>query len=162
MKQVKKLKEEMSFDDVQGNEMEIENTEEEVLTFASLESKLKDKVKKPSLSELQHEANKLVRCVVTCNNNNKSAYSGEIFSACNAVIPEIKKFIQFGVPYHVPQIILNVIKDKKVQVYRKQRNQDGSFTTVAKEIPEYSIQILPPITAEELEAIKQKQLAEGL
>ena len=45
--------------------------------------------------------------------------------------------------------------------YRKVKGPDGSMKTTTYEVPEYSIQELPPITAEELEAIKKKQLAEG-
>ena len=145
-----------SFDEL-VQETDMEEKTEEIVTFESLENSHKNKAH----TNAQREALKLVRCIVTCNNRNKSAYNGEIFSVCNASVPEVKKFIQFGTPYHVPQIILNAIKEKKMNVYRKERRPNGDLVTVANEVPEYNIQILDALTPEELESIKKKQLAEG-
>ena len=71
------------------------------LTFADLE---KEHSKEAS-DERTRDAMKLIRCIITCNNKNKTNYQGEIFSARNAIIPEVKKFIPFGVTTHVPQIL---------------------------------------------------------
>jgi hypothetical protein len=145
----------LSFDEiVQETEMD---TEDSIITFDELENQNKNK----NAVNVQHEALRLVRCIITCNNKNKTSYTGEIFSASNAVIPEVKKFVQFGSPTHIPVILLNMIKEKKVQVYSKKRQQNGDMITVANEVPEYNIQLLDPLTGKELEAIKQKQLAEG-
>lgn len=107
------------------------------------------------------EAMRLVRCIITCNNKNKTNYKGEIFSVRNAVLPEIKKYIPFNVTTHVPQILLNVIKEKDYQLFREEPLPNGNKTKRPYLIKEYNIQILPPISTKELEAIKQKQLAEG-
>ena len=107
------------------------------------------------------EAMRLVRCIITCNNKNKTNYKGEIFSVRNAVLPEIKKYVPFNVTTHVPQILLNVIKEKDYQLFREESLPNGNKTKRPYLIKEYNIQILPPISTKELEAIKQKQLAEG-
>jgi hypothetical protein len=127
------------------------------MSFADMEAKKKldDKAKNSK------EALKLVRCQISCNNKNKTSYSGEIFSARNAVIDEVKKFIPFNVPTHVPQILLNMIKEKQVQMFKKEKLANGAVVTRSYLAPEYNIQILPPLTPAEFEAIKQKQLAEG-
>jgi hypothetical protein len=104
---------------------------------------------------------KLVRCTITCNNKNKTNYVGEIFSVRNAVLPEVKKMVPFGVITHIPSILLNVIKEKKYQMFKVKKLPNGITTKESYLIPEYNIQVHPPITSEELEAIKQKQLAEG-
>lgn len=106
-------------------------------------------------------AMKLVRCQIACNNPNKTSYQGEIFSARNKFIPEVKKFIPFNVPTHVPTILLNMIKEKKLQTFVTEKLPNGMQTKRSKLVPEYSIQILPPLTPEEFNAIRQKQLAEG-
>ena len=107
------------------------------------------------------DATKLVRCIITCNNKNKISYKGEIFAARNAVVEEIKKFIPFGRSTHVPQILLNVIKEKQYQTFVEETLPNGMKVNKPHLINEYNIQILDPITKDELEAIKQKQLAEG-
>jgi hypothetical protein len=126
------------------------------MTFAAVEGATN---KQNSIQRLK-EANKLVRCMITCNNKNKTSYQGEIFSVRNAKIPEIKKFVPFGVPTHIPQILYNVIKEKQYQSFRKEK-VNGNQITRSHIMPEYNIQLLPPLSRDELEAIKQKQLAEG-
>lgn len=106
-------------------------------------------------------AMRLVRCQIACNNPNKKDYQGEIFSARNKFIPEVKKFIPFNVPTHVPTILLNMIKEKKLQTFVSEKLPNGMQTKRSKLIPEYNIQVLAPLTPEEFNAIRQKQLAEG-
>ena len=126
------------------------------LTFTQAESK----AAKQNAEERLRDAMKLVRCTVTCNNKNKAEYPGEIFSVQNTKLKEVKKFIPFGEITHIPQIMLNMIKEKKYQMFKTKR-ENGIPKTTSHLIPEYNIQIHEPITREELEAIKQKQLAEG-
>ena len=128
-----------------------------LLTFDEVDAK----AKKESNQTVSKDALKLVRVMITCNNKNKSSYKGEIFSARNAAIEEVKKFVPFGVATHIPEILLNMIKEKEVQMFYKERLANGNNVTRSRLIPEYNIQILPPITAEEFNAIKRKQLAEG-
>ena len=126
------------------------------LTFTQAEAK----IAKQNAEERLRDAMKLVRCTITCNNKNKAEYSGEIFSVQNAKLKEVKKMVPFGVVTHIPQILLNMIKEKKYQMFKTKR-ENGIPKTTSLLIPEYNIQIHDPITREELEAIKQKQLAEG-
>ena len=126
------------------------------ITFASLALAQKKK-KKPV--DKQKEATKLVRCIVTCNNKNKISHQGEIFTARNAVMPEISKYVHYGVPYHVPQILLNVIREKKYQMFRIE-NRNGKKIKVSFMVPEYNIQLLEDISMDELKAIKQRQLVD--
>ena len=107
------------------------------------------------------KAMKLVRVQISCNNPNKTSYQGEIFSARNKYIPEVKKFVPFNVPTHVPTILLNMIKEKQLQTFVTEKLPNGMQTKRSKLVPEYNIQVLAPLTAEEFNAIRQKQLAEG-
>lgn len=127
------------------------------ITFADVDSKTK---KKEESDAFKH-AMKLIRCIITCNNPNKSSFQGEIFSARNAKVPEVKKFIPFGTITHIPNILLNVIKEKQCQMFRKEKLPNGNMITRPFLVPEYNIQILDPISSEEFEAIKRRQLADG-
>lgn len=126
------------------------------LTFTQAEAS----AAKQNAADRLRDANKLVRCIITCNNKNKAEYAGEIFTVQNAKLPEIKKFIPFGEITHVPQMMLNMIMERKYQMFKTKR-ENGVPKTTSHLIPEYVVDILPPITKDELEAIKQKQLAEG-
>ena len=119
------------------------------------------KAVKSARTEKQKEAMRLVRCTISCNNKNKSEFSGEIFCARNKILPEVKKFVPFGVPTHIPLILLNMIKEKQYQVFRTKKLPNGQNVKEPSLIPEYNIQELPPLTQQELDAIARKQLAEG-
>lgn len=106
-------------------------------------------------------AMKLVRVRVSCNNPNKRSYQGEIFCVRNKAIDMVKKFVPFNTPTHVPQIILNMISEKQLQQFTSKRLPNGIETKSVKLVPEYNIEELAPLTTEEFNAIRQKQLAEG-
>jgi len=129
------------------------------LTFVGMMS---EQAKKSEAVQLK-DAMKLIRCIITCNNKNKTSYQGEIFTVNNAILPMSlgKKMIPFGVPTHVPQIILNAIKEKQYQMFKEVRQPNGMKTKKPYLVPEYNINILDPLTREEHDAIRKKQLAEG-
>jgi len=53
-----------------------------------------------------------------------------------------------------------MLKEKKVQLFKKTRVKGVDVTTPYL-ANEYTIEVLPALTPEEFEAIRQKQLAEG-
>ena len=126
------------------------------LTFANATT---SKIKRSESVQIR-DAKKLVRVIINCNNKNKAGYTGDIFSAHNAHVSETK-FVPFGVSTHITQIMFNTLKEKKCQQFKKVRLPNGQEITKPYTIDEFNIEILPPLTKEELEAIKKKQLAEG-
>lgn len=140
---------------VTSNKDEIERLSQ--LTFEGAAKSHAEEMKQTAY----RRAMKLVRCRITCNNPNKRSYTGDIFFARNKVIPGIKKMIPFNVPTHVPQILLNVIKEKQLQTFVTKRLPNGIETKTSKLVPEYNIEMLEPLTTEEFNAIRQRQLAEG-
>lgn len=116
--------------------------------------------KKHELDQVK-DANKLIRVTVSTNNPNKKNWIGEIFCARNDMCQEVKKMVPFNVIHHVPLIILNMMKEKKCQLFKTVKTTNGVPHVVRYEVAEYNIQEHPPITRAELEAIKKKQLAEG-
>ena len=120
-----------------------------------------NKSNKTARAEKQKEAMRLIRCIISCNNQNKTELTGEIFCARNKTLPEVKKFVSFNTPTHVPLILLNMIREKQYQIFKTKKLPNGMPTKETALIPEYSIQELPPLTSKELDAIARKQLAEG-
>lgn len=130
------------------------------LTFAGTE------LTKTQMDEAKQnrEALKLIRCIVTCNDPTKSALEGNFFAARNAEISTVQKYIPFGVPTHVPQILLNVIKDKDFTQYTSKKSRDNFGLPVTKRRIQkaYNIEYLPPLTTAEFNAIATRQLADPI
>ena len=100
-------------------------------------------------AEARKEAMKLVRCIVTSMDKDKADLSGEIISCGNSMTGMIKKFIPFGKEWHVPMVILETLKDKKMLMTRDRRTDKGTVKE-HYEVSQYNVQILPDLTQEEL------------
>ena len=115
----------------------------------------------PRVSKQQRrkEANKLVRVRISCMNPNKKEWSGEIFAAGNRHIGNIKKFVPFDVEdgWHVPEILLKVIRRKRMQQFTEKRAANGQKIKVGKLVPEYAIEVMPDLTEKELQQLAQRQ-----
>lgn len=111
-------------------------------------------------NSLEAQAKRLIRCKITCYNPDKNRLGGEIISVGNAVIPEQRKFIAYDKPYHISQLMYNVLKEKTFTRYKRIDTKDKK-TTETYQAKEYSIEILPPLTSEEFEAIRQRQILDN-
>jgi hypothetical protein len=102
---------------------------------------------------------KLIRIRLSCLNPAKKEWDGEIFTVGNSLMGSITKFVPFNADegYHVPQILLNQLKDRQCQVFTTVKNSRGEKERKGKLIKEFAIEILPPLTQEELDELARKQ-----
>ncbi len=109
----------------------------------------------------RREAMSLKRVVVTCKDPMKASWEGEIISAGNDIIGEVKKYIPFNIDegYHVPQIILNVLSSKKCTIFVNKKGKDGKMLKAGKQVKAYNIDYLEPLTPEELTELGRDQSA---
>lgn len=105
------------------------------------------------------EALKLVRVIVSPLDPSKRDYQGDIFSAGNAYIPTVTKFIPFNVEWFVPSIIVNAIKEKQMIKFTATRDGRGREVREHNLVRAYSVQELPPLTQEELQQLAESQTA---
>jgi len=114
-------------------------------------------------ARLRREATRLVRVNVTCMNQNKKSWQGEMFSVGNSSIGMVKKFVMFNTPdgYYVPQIILKQIQARKFQTFVKSRDAHNNELNNGKLVPEFSVQIMTPLTSVELAELAQRQAMSG-
>jgi hypothetical protein len=130
----------------------------------------------PGLTDVERRAivraraMKLVRCKVHNLDPNDSALEGVIKTAYNKFTGKVSKYIPFGDEnehgWHVPQILLNVLREEKYSMRKevKQRGQVSSFGVKQYKtvhLPKYNIEIMPDLTKEELEGLAQDQKARG-
>ena len=108
---------------------------------------------------LRKEAAKLIRVNVTCMNPAKKEWEGEIFTAGNSIVGTHKKYVPFNTEdgWHVPQIILNQILQRKCQVFYSAKDDRGNKIRKGKQIKEFAVEILPSLTLEELKDLAQRQ-----
>ena len=118
----------------------------------------------PSLREyLKTEALKLVRVRISCMNPQLAKMGSVIITTGNEYTGTVRKVVFFGEKtengYHIPQIILNVLQRRKFQQVIEERNHKGHLVPRARWMKEFNIEILPPLTQKELNALKDRQLA---
>lgn len=108
---------------------------------------------------LMQEATKLVRIRVTCMNPAKKEWEGEIITVGNAGVGTHKKYIPFNADegWHVPNIIYQALQERQCQVFVSTKTKNGVTMRQGKLIKEFAIEVLPPLTEEELKDLAQRQ-----
>lgn len=108
---------------------------------------------------LLQEATKLVRIRVTCMNPAKKEWEGEIITVGNNVVGTLKKYIPFNADegWHVPNIMYEALKERMCQVFVSTKTKNGVTIRQGKMIKEFAIEVLPPLTEEELKDLAQRQ-----
>lgn len=123
-------------------------------------SRPKSETEADYMSRKQNEAKALVRVRIHCNDPAKKEWPGEVITASNSFV-SMKKYIPYNQdePYHIPQIILNTLRDKRVQVFTTKKGKMGIPIRESKSIAAYNIEILPPLTEEEMKSLAAAQQA---
>lgn len=109
---------------------------------------------------MKRHANELIRVRVTCMNPAKKEWEGEIIAAGNNLVGTLSKFVPFGADegWHIPRIMYNVMRDRMAQIFvtvtDPRTKQKGR---VGKQIKEFAIEVLEPLTPDELQELAQRQ-----
>lgn len=136
---------------------------EEVDPGEETEAQRKARIRKKQLAEQMV----LVRCRIANLNPSKRDLRGEIFTIANKYIGTVRKFIPYGEAtdngYHIPKILYEELKSKKfLQVNtRNDRGAGNQIVIDQRWVPEFSIEVLPQLTQEELDKLAASQAAAG-
>lgn len=119
----------------------------------------------PTLAEhLRKDAMKLVRIRIACMDPKKQDLPGEIFTVANEFLGTVKKYVPFGEQtdngYHVPHCIYELLKNREF-LHIQTRTVNGQIETKTRWVKEFSIEVLPPLSDEEIQALAQDQRATG-
>jgi hypothetical protein len=100
----------------------------------------------------------LVRCRVQCMNPAKRDWPGEIISVGSAKLGTFKKYVPFNnEEYHIPKIIYDMMVEKKCSAFFNGTDNRGHKTRKARQISEYAIEVLTPLTPQEIKELARKQ-----
>ena len=112
--------------------------------------------------QARKEAEKLVRVNVSCMDPAKREWDGAIYTISNST-GTYRKYVKFNTTegWHVPQIILNHMQERQCQVFYTVKNSRGESERKGKLIKELNIEVLPPLTKEELQELARRQAMTG-
>lgn len=121
--------------------------------------------KAKTYDEIYKENMRLVRCrIVNLNPANKDLH-GEFYTVANNVLGKVTKYVPWdeaGESYHIPYILYKYLKNKKFMQFKQSRKgKSNQLTVEAQWVPEFNIEILPPLTKEELQELAAQQRAGG-
>ncbi len=109
----------------------------------------------PKAKEI-HPAKRLHRVLVSCNDPQKADQTGDILSVSNGDVGNIRFYVHFNKPWHVPHIVLETMKESKLFLHSSRK--DGR-EIITREVPRYNIQYLDPLNDKQRERIAAKQAA---
>lgn len=163
--------EEEDFENEETDKSDEKEDEDEVeKTTTSKKSSQKTAVpKKETIAEkirrLRKEHLKLVRVRITCMNPAKKDMTGEFITIANKYIGKVSKFVPFNLeePYHIPQVIYKELLSRRYVNVRSVRRGGVEVTQPEsmREVPEFAIEVLPPLTEKELNNLKIQQAQSG-
>jgi len=136
---------------------------EEIDSAEETETQRKARIRK----QQREEQMALVRCRIANLNPSKRDLRGEIFTVANKYVGTVRKFIPYGEAtdngYHVPKILYEQLKSRKfLQVNtRNDRSAGNQIVVDQRWVPEFSIEVLPRLTQEELDKLAAAQAAAG-
>ena len=116
--------------------------------------------------DLMKEQMKLVRVRIACMNPQKANLPGELITVGNKYLGTVSKFVPFGEAtdngYHLEYILYKALEERRfTHITTVKNKQNGQLQTKTRDMKEFSIEILPPLTAEELADLKTAQIAAG-
>lgn len=116
------------------------------------------------------KALRLHRVKITNLDPNDSALMGQIITVYNKYTGKVSKYIPFGdeneMGYHVPEILLNELRgrtfvQRKEVRHRGQANAFGVKQYKTVQMKKFNIEVLDPLTPQELQSLGQDQKARG-
>ena len=110
-------------------------------------------------NRMKRDALALVRVRITCMNPAKAEWEGEIVTAGNSLIGSVKKFVPFNADdgWHIPNILLQQLRECQCQIFQTVTDSRGNKVRKGKLIKEFAIEVLPPLTPEELAELARRQ-----
>lgn len=115
---------------------------------------------------LQRDQMKLVRVRITNLDPKKKDLQGEVITVANEFLGTVRKFVPFGEVtdegYHIPYCIYNMLNERvflHIRTFKDKRT--GQIQIEQKEVREFALEVLPPLTPKELAALATAQQAAG-
>lgn len=112
-------------------------------------------------SRLKKKASRLIRVRIHCNDPAKKDWPGEYITVGNNAVGTYRKYVPYNQdePFHLPEIIVNALREKRVQVFATKKSKNGIPVRESKSIAAYAIEVVQPLSEEELTQLANSQMA---
>lgn len=144
---------------IEGTPVESDEEAVEAPVATKVETKGQKRVRQ------RREASRLIRVNIQSMNPEKKDWKGEIVSVGNSHIGMFRKYVPYNGEttdgYHIPVIIYNYMKNRMCQIWVNSKLKNGEVVRVPKMVKEFAIEVLPPLTKEELAELAAAQAARG-
>ena len=108
---------------------------------------------------LRLELTKKIRVMITCNDPLMKDWDmTPYYSFSNSTITLDSITIPLGVEWHIPNAYVGMLQAMECKIPVKTKDEKGRPITIRRTVKKYNVNILPPLTAEELEALKMAQV----
>lgn len=150
-------------DKLEGAEQVVEPTAVNPLSGNTVEE---DSKPKSLFQQIRDEQMKLVRVRIQNLDPKKANLPGEVITVANEYMGTVRKFVPYGEAtdngYHIPYCIYNFLKERKFLNVRVTKSKNSRSPKIEQSwVREFSIELLPQLTQEELDQLAQAQLAAG-
>jgi len=113
---------------------------------------------------MQEEQLKLIRLRITNLDPKKRDLKGEIITVANEYMGTVRKFVPFGEVtengYHVPYCIYQILKEREfLNIRTTTGGRNGQIHVEQVWAKEFALDILPPLTKDELKRLATQQAA---
>ena len=140
----------------------------EIAAITSAPQKLDAKQNALALRKLmQREQMKLVRVRITNMDPKKKDLPGEIWTVSNEYLGNVRKMIPYGEQtdegFHIPYCLFRLLQNKRFLQIRTVRDRvTGQERQESQWVKEFSLDVLPDLTKEDLARLAAAQAAAGL
>lgn len=120
------------------------------------------KTKQELRQEAILDATRLIRVRITNMDPRKADLPGEFFTVSNGVVGTIQRFIPYSEQedgWHVENMLLEMLKEKQFYQLRPRKGPNGTVLPDGRWVKEFAIEVLEPLTQEELRVLANKQAA---
>lgn len=129
-------------------------------------TKTKAQLKAEAAEKAYQDANRLIRLRITNLDPKKAARTGEVITVANDQVGTFKKFIPFGERtdngWHVPYFIYEFLKERQFLQVKVVRTPNGRERVEKQWVREFALEVLPPLTKDELKELAAAQAASGI
>ena len=134
-----------------------------VTPIGSTEPDAEAVAKTQQVRNVKKEALRLIRCRIANNDPAKNDLMGDFYTVCNSVIGKVTKYVPFrgtaAESYHIPYCIYQFLKTKKFVQITPATGSNLNATDRAQLMPEFTLEVLEPLTKEELAELAKEQAA---
>lgn len=155
-------------EDKQEEEIKTEEKKETVVKEAVDESVplTRLQLKNKAMMESRKENLRLVRLRITNMDPKKADLPGEVLTVANNSLGTIRKYIPFGEAtdegFHVPFVLYKLMRDRKfLQIKTITNKQTNTNRVETRWVREFSLEILDPLTKDEIQQLATAQQAAG-